>query len=95
MIIENQGLPYAGERFRFTVARATGKTRIVVYVDTAPILDEECPDPPCHEIVQIPVGTRGSVLRIVATDVSGNTTEREFTIAESDESTGGTMSAAG
>ena len=77
MIIENQDLPYAGERFLFSVAGATGKTKIEVYIDSARVLEEECPDPPCHEIVRVPVGTRGSVLRILAKDSLGNTTERQ------------------
>lgn len=93
MIIENQGLPYAGEPFRFTVADAPGKTKIDVYVNTAHIFKGECPDPPCHETVWIPVGTRGSVLRIMAKDFLGNTIEREFNITESDASAGGMMSA--
>jgi hypothetical protein len=94
MVIENQDLPYAGKLFRFTVAGATGKTRIEAYIDTARVLERECPDPPCHEMVRVPVGTRGSVLRIVAKDLLGDTIERQFRIAESDTSSGGMMSSA-
>jgi hypothetical protein len=93
MIIENQGLPHAGELFRFSVTGATGKTRINLYVNTTHIFEGECPDPPCHEIVGVPVGTGGSVLWIKAEDLHGNSIGREFTIVEAEANAGGMMSA--
>jgi hypothetical protein len=93
--IENQGFPYAGQRFRFVVAGAIGRTTIEAYVDTRRVLEAECPDPPCHEVVLVPVSTRGSVLRLIATDSLGNRIERVFTIADSEASAGGMIATAG
>lgn len=95
MKIENKGFPYAGKPFLFVVAEATGRTTIEAYVNMRRVLEAECPDPPCHEVVLVPVGTRGSVLRLIATDSLGNRIEREFTIADFEASSGGMMATAG
>ncbi len=84
MIIENVGLPVAGKQFDFVIASAVGKTTIELYIDASLILEVDCPDPPCHESIIIPISTRGSMLRIVASDASGNRAKREFTINEAD-----------
>jgi hypothetical protein len=94
MTIEGQGLPYARQPYRFVVSGVTGRTLIEAYVDTRRILRTECPDPPCHEMVQIPEHTRGSILRVIAFDSAGKRIEREFTIADSEASAGGMMSSA-
>ena len=88
MEIGHEDLPYSGESFRFTLSSTTHPVTIKAYVDSALILSEECPDPPCHEIIQIPIGTRGATLRLVATDRAGAILEREFTIGEADRSRG-------
>lgn len=82
MRIEAEDNPTAGARYKFTVLEAIGGAGIKVFVDQLEILDEDCPDPPCHEIITIPEGTRGATLRIIARDRVGNVTEREFEIAE-------------
>jgi hypothetical protein len=80
MIIENQGLPCAGEPFRFSVSGANGKMGVEAYIDSILVYEGECPDPPCHEIIDIPNDRINSVLRIIIWDMDGNTAEEEFTI---------------
>jgi hypothetical protein len=92
MEMRDEGLPYAGERFRFTILGGTPVIRIKAYIDSKQVLSTDCPDPPCHEVVQIPAGTRGAILRIVATDRLGSKFEQEYVIAEADR--GGAMLAA-
>jgi hypothetical protein len=82
MEIETKDQPLAGERFRFSVSHAPG-ANILVFVDTLKIFEGDCPDPPCHESVFVPEGTRGSTLRIVAKSTAGKIIEREFNISES------------
>lgn len=95
MQIEELGPPYAGELFRFTVTGGTRPTHIEVYIDRRQILSTDCPDPPCHEIIVVPPGTRGADLWIIARDAHGNTEQIRFTVGESDTSAGGMMSVAG
>lgn len=95
MRIEAEGRPHAGRQFRFAVTGTTGRTRIEAYINTRRVLETECPDPPCHEMVQIPARTRGSVLRLIAIDSVGNREEREFIIADSEASAGGMTATAG
>jgi hypothetical protein len=94
MEIEELGLPYAGELFQFMVTHGTGPTHIEAYIDRRKILVADCPDPPCHEMISVPPGTKGADLWIVAEDAHGNAKERRFTIGESDTSAGGTISTA-
>jgi hypothetical protein len=82
MKIEAAQAPFAGQFFHFTVLDVAGRTRIKVFVDALQIFDEDCPDPPCHEMVLIPPGTRSSLLRVVAQDLTGATVERKFTVAD-------------
>lgn len=95
MEIEELGLPYAGERFHFTVTQGTGLTNIEVYIDRKELLSKDCPDPPCHEMILVPPGTKGADLWIIARDTHGNTEEKRFTVGESDTSAGGMMTTSG
>ncbi|HWX85137.1 MAG TPA: hypothetical protein VNZ48_16185 [Xanthobacteraceae bacterium] len=88
MDIEFSHSPIAGKTFHFTIRHATGKAKIKAFIDTSQVFDGECPDPPCHEQIFIPGGTRGSLLRIIATLADGNTIEREINITESDAAPG-------
>lgn len=93
MEIENAGLPHPGQRFRFTVVGGIGRTRIEVYIDEKRIYADDCPDPPCHEMIEVPPGARGATLRVVAKDSVGKTSEREFVVRDSESGVGGAMSA--
>jgi hypothetical protein len=95
MEIKAMNQPLAGRQFRFLVAGGTRPTRIQVYIDQSQVASKDCDDPPCHEIVWIPPGTRGSEVRIVASNLLGSTEERRFTIADAEASGGGMMSAGG
>jgi hypothetical protein len=95
MKIENRNFPMAGESFRFEITGATGKTRVEAHIDRKPIFVHDCPDPPCHETILVPPGTRGAELRLVAIDSTGNRAERVFAIATSDTNTGGMMNSGG
>lgn len=84
MKIEKSDLPYTGEPFQFAVTEAIGVTKVHVYVNAKHLFETECPDPPCHELaVQVPLGTKGSALRIVAIDSLGNRAVESFRITES------------
>jgi hypothetical protein len=94
MIVDTDGMPYAGEPFAFTIRDAHERVTVQCYVDRHLVFNDECPDPPCHEVVTIPRGTRGSMLRIVATTARGARVEQELKIAEAGASSGGAASAA-
>lgn len=94
MDIESAYEPFAGEGFHFTVSGGVKPVRIRVYIDRVQVLDDDCPDPPCHEMVLVPHGTRGSELWVIATDALGTMTERRFSVGDSDTNAGG-MTAAG
>ena len=84
MQIDERDLPYSGEDFYFTVDGGVRPIRIEVFIADKLHYETECPDPPCHEMTTIPIyATKGSVLRIVATDSSGARFERSFTIRAS------------
>ncbi len=83
--------PFAGEQFRFHVSGTLPPTRIVVYIDQAVVLSKDCDDPPCHETVSIPPGTKGSEVRIIASDPTGLREEQRFTVRDAESSAGGMM----
>ncbi len=91
MEIEVFSQPVAGEGFNFRVTGGTRPTHIEVYIDRRLVLDTECTDPPCHEMVFIPRGTRGAELWIIARDIFGSIEQQKFAILDSDASAGGAM----
>jgi hypothetical protein len=91
MNIESLTAPIAGERFKFRVTGGTRPTHIDVYINRQQVLDTECADPPCHEMVFIPQGARGAEIWIVARDTFGNIERRRFEVGESDAGAGGTI----
>lgn len=93
MEIESAGLPHSGQQFRFTVVGGIGRTGIEVYIDGKRIYADDCPDPPCHEMIEVPQGARGATLRVIAKDSVGKTSEREFIVRDSEDGVGGAMSA--
>lgn len=95
MEIESAGLPIAGKIFRFTVIGGIGRTRIETYLGRTRLHADDCPDPPCHEMIQVPLDAMGATLRVVAKDAFGKTVEREFTVMRSEGGVGGIISAGG
>lgn len=93
MEIETTDYPHAGERFSFKVVSGTGRTRIEVYVDGTRIYADDCPDPPCHEMIQVPPAAIGAALRVLAKDSIGRIAEREFIVRDYESGVGGAMSA--
>ena len=94
MFIDTDDMPYAGERFAFTIRDAYERVTVHCYVDRHLVFHHDCPDPPCHEDFAIPPGTRGSILRIVGTTAAGDRVEQEMEIAEAGASSSGAASAA-
>lgn len=95
MKIEPLGVPYAGEKFEFTIKGDKKPTSLEAYIDRRQILSTDCPDPPCHEMLIVPQGTRGADLLIVARDADGNSVERVFTVVESGYDAGSKMTLKG
>jgi hypothetical protein len=83
MILEYDREPIVGEPFRVTARGFAGTARIRLFLGQKVLADVECPDPPCHEVVTIPIGAKGMTLRVVATDQEGQEEEIRLTIRES------------
>lgn len=84
MEIELKQLPIAGQTVNVSVDGGIGITSINVFVDSMLVLQHDCDDPPCHEMVEIPAGTRGSTLKIITTDSVGNSESAEYQISDFD-----------
>ncbi len=95
MEIEGLSNAYAGTHFHFRVSGGARPTRIDVYIDQIMVLSKDCDDPPCHEMIFIPNGVRGSQVRVTARDAHGNVEQKSFSVVDSDASSGGVMSASG
>jgi hypothetical protein len=80
MEIENEEPPCAGQWFSFWIVGAKGRTKIEARVDAKRIHAAECPDHPCHELIQIPESRENRTLRISARDSAGTTCEKKLTI---------------
>ena len=59
------------------------------------MFQHDCDDPPCHEMIMIPPGTRGATLRVIATDSIGNTESFEHKVVDTDAGASGMMTAGG
>jgi hypothetical protein len=93
--IEPMSQAWAGEKFRFAVSGGSGTTRIQVFIGNATLLDTPCNDPPCYEMVMIPIKARGAEVLIVATDSAGNVEQLSLHVSDSSSNQGGTMSRSG
>lgn len=91
MDINNLNEAFAGGQFHFVVSDGARPIHIEVYVDGAPLMHEDCDDPPCHEMVFIPSGTRGAELWVVARDADGALAQRTFRVGTPDPSAGGVL----
>lgn len=94
MDIHSLGQAYAGQWFHFEVSGGTGPTRMVAHIDRNQVLFKDCDDPPCHEMIFIPLDARGSKVRIMARDVEGHVEEKTFVVVDADTSAGGAMAEA-
>jgi hypothetical protein len=83
MILEYEREPIVGEPFAVTARGFEGTARMRLFIGQRLLAEVECPDPPCHEVVLIPEGTKGRMLRVIATDQEGQEEELELTIRES------------
>lgn len=63
--------PIAGEVFRLTADNFSGSLDLKVYVAEKLIMSHECPDPPCHETIEIAGNMLGKNLRLIAKDMTG------------------------
>jgi hypothetical protein len=81
MEIDSGRLPVEGENFKFKVM-GVGVTQIEVWLNGRLIHQHKCPDPPCHEMIYVPLGTGAPELIIIAQDSSGKTLERRFFIVK-------------
>ncbi len=95
MEIEVFSQPMAGERFNFRITGGTRPTYIEVYINRRLVMETECSDPPCHEMVFIPHGARGTELWIIARDIFGSIEQQKLAIRDSDASAGGAMATEG
>lgn len=91
MDIKTSQLPMAEQSFNFSVDGGHGITNIQVFVDSKLIRQYDCDDPPCHETVMIPPGTRGATLRIIATDSIGKRQEFVSQVGDSESGASGSM----
>jgi hypothetical protein len=77
----------------FMVADVIGPVHLTVALASRVLLEHDCPDPPCHEVLRIPPNTQGQVLRIVAIDRWGHTEQQEFTVVEMTPGAGSAIAA--
>lgn len=82
MTLEYERDPVVGDRFTVTALGFDGPARLRLFIDDRLLADRECPDPPCHEAILIPVGSGGHRLRVVASDRRGSEEELTLTIRE-------------
>jgi hypothetical protein len=93
MEIDSGRLPVEGENFNFKVIGGLGATEIEVRLNGRLIYQQKCPDPPCHEMVHVPLGTGGAELVVIAQDSSGKTLQRKFFVAKPEGEASGSMTA--
>ena len=72
--------PIAGERFNFTASGFAGTAILQTYIGQKLVGESGCDDPPCHEMVLVPKGTRGAILRVVVETSLGEREELELQI---------------
>ena len=82
MTLEYEREPIVGELFAVTARGFLGTARVQLFIGQRLLAEWECPDPPCHEAVLIPLGTEGRILRVIALDRRGREEELELTIRE-------------
>jgi hypothetical protein len=78
----NGRVPAEGETFNFHVTGGHRPIQIEVRLKGHLIHQHKCPDPPCHEMVHVPLGAGGNELVVIAQDSSGDTLERKFLVVK-------------
>ena len=61
--------PKAGRDFEFDVIETSGEGRVRLYIGDDLMMEAQCPDPPCHERVFVPLGAAGNTLLVRAEDM--------------------------
>lgn len=89
MLLEIPALPVAGTNFSVTLRDYVGKGRVAVSVGGQLLLEQDCDDPPCHEVVFLTRELAGRELKVVAT-AGVERLERSFLIGTK-EGQGGAM----
>ena len=77
------GQPTAGFAFQYSIT-ASSRVEVTVYVDDAPMSTYDCPDPPCHEMLDILPDWAGSKLLIVAKSDDGTDASYKFIVRKLD-----------
>lgn len=93
MDIEGMNTPVAGKHFSFRVTGGTSPTFIEAFIGRTQVMDSECADPPCHDMIFIPHEAIGAEILIIARDILGNNEQHMFQVQ--DLSAGETMAVAG
>jgi hypothetical protein len=82
--------PVAGLEFAVTASDFSGTLTLNLLVGGNVVASKGCPDPPCHEAIQLRSNWQGRTLMIVASTTTGEREEQEFIIKG--EATGQTSS---
>lgn len=82
MEIEHTPEAIAAESFAVTVRDFLGPLDLEIWIGQKRLTRKRCPDPPCHERIIIPRGTKGAVLTILARDAAGTEERVELVIDE-------------
>lgn len=91
MVLNVPKPPLAGSNFSVQLDGYTGAAKLAVYVAGQRLLEKDCPDPPCHEMVFLTRDLAGRELKVIGTAM-GESVSRTFRI-ETKKSEGGAMMA--
>ena len=90
MFIQTLKPPVAGQDFSFSIAGASGVTRIEVHVNDRRILRFIDNRLLCRAAAHVPADSVGKTLTVAASDESGNCRNLEYQISEADTQRRGT-----
>jgi hypothetical protein len=76
--------PIVGERFEVTVVDFSQPLFLSIHIGSKRVSFKECDDPPCHEMLAVPAGTKGAILTVIAQDAAGDRETLELFIREMD-----------
>lgn len=72
--------PVLGGMFEFIVSGKEKPLRVTVFIGNEILMDEHCPDPPCHETIFLLKEVMGSHVRIVLQDSMSRVLQEYFAI---------------
>lgn len=84
MELEYESWPIAGQFFKVSIKRFVGPATIKSYLGVELLSRKDCPDPPCHDMFEIPSYAAGLTLTVMAVDASGDKKERSFIVEGKD-----------